>query len=340
MSSSKTTNSSQNTNSTSSLIQTPTNPSYVDQGLSGLVGQISNLSNVDPYSLIAGPSALQNTAATNAQGLTGTPWDYSAANDVAGGVANAKTPDISSLIGNFENPYTNDVVNTSLAGFDQNAAQTKAQNLLNQAQDTTFGGSGASITNALTNGQLALARGQLESGLRSQGFDTALQGATSQAQLQQQQQAEKLAAANAISNNATAFNNTQNQNISTQSGLGAILQQLQQAQTGAPISLLGTQAGLFSGLPLGLEHGTDANGAQQGTSTGTSTTTSSDPLGTLGSLVGTAGSLFASPFTGGTSLGSLLGAFTGGGSSSLAGGLGNLFHNDPSGMWSLGSAGA
>lgn len=347
MSSSKTTNSNQtqNTSGTTSLIQTPTNPAYVDQGLANLTGQISNLSNVDPYSLIAGPSNLQNLAAANATNLSGTPWDYNAANDVATGVANQHGPSIAANISKFMDPYTNDVVNSSLAGFDQNAAQTKAQNLLNQAQDTTFGGSGASIQNALTNGQLALARGQLESGIRSQGFNTALQGATSQGQLDANTEAQRLAASQAITNNANSFNNAQNQTVGTQAGLGGVLQQLDQAKTGAPISLLGTQAGLFSGLPLGLEHGGASNGTTQGTTntTGSSTTTSSDPLGTLGSLAMAGASIFGAPFTGGASLaglGGLASAFTGGGAAGgLSSGIGNLFNNDPTGMWRLGQAG-
>jgi hypothetical protein len=60
----------------------------------------------------------------------------------------------------------------------------------------------------------------------------------------------------------------------------------------------------------------------------------------IGKLVGTVASFALAPATGGLSLFSLGSAFTGGGAAGgFMSGVGNLMHNDPTGMWSLGTPG-
>lgn len=302
MSKTSTTNSTQNSTGTTNLVQTPTNPDFVNSGVSQLAGQVSGLASANPSSYVAPANSTLNLANANAQNLSGTPWDYAGAQSLASGVGNETSPSIASNIQSLLDPYTDDVVNSSLAGFDQNAAQTKAQNLLTQAQDTTFGGSGGAIQNALTDGQLSLARGQLESGIRSQGYDTALGGATSQAQLDQQTQAQRLAAAGQITNTADSSNNAQTQAANTQGSIGSILQQIQQAMAGAPINSLGSISSILDGLPLNLLHGTTSNGTTASNTTGNSTTSTSDPLGSLGSALAGLGAIGFAPFTGGASL--------------------------------------
>lgn len=287
MSKKQTTNTSQNT--TSSLSTTPTNPAWVDQGLAGVGSQINNLSNMDPYSLIAGPDPLQTTAANSAGDLTGTPWNYAGATDVARGVANSQAPDIAALMSKFQNPYTDQVVNTSLADFDQNAGVTQAQNKLALAGDSTFGGSGGAIQTSMSNDALTRARATLDAQLRDQGYQTSLTGATAQGGLDSANQSQRLAAANSISNISDAQAATQRANIASQASLGDMLRQITQAKQQAPLTLAGAQAGLYGALPLNLLHGTDATGT--GTMTGTNTSTESDPLGQLSKLLQAIGSL-------------------------------------------------
>jgi len=278
-------------NTQTNLTQTPTNPAFVDQGLAGIGGKINDLTNADPYSFIAGPDPLQTQAGTAASGLT-SPQGFNDAASALQAATQAGSPDISSMLSRFMNPYTDSVVNSSLAGFDQNSALTNAQNKLNLGNDTTFGGSGAAITDALTHGQQSLARGQLESGLRSQGFNTALQGATSQGQLDSTAQAQRIAAAQAASNNAAAQGNDARANVDTQGQIGQMLQQLAQQRAASPLSLLNFQTSQYGSLPLGLLHGQNTNGTEN--SQGTSNTKVSDPLGSIGSLLMGAGALGAS----------------------------------------------
>ncbi len=343
MSSSKTSDSTQH--QTQNVVQTPTNPAWVDSTLQGLTGNLANLSAADPHSFIAGPDALETQAGAGAAGLSGTPWLYDGAADVTRGIANANAPDIASLMGAFKGAFDNRVINPALAAFDQNSALTNAQNKLGLANDVTFGGSGGAITDALTRGQQALARGQLQGGLLSDQYKTALGGAQSQASTDLQSQAQRLAAAGQLADIGSAYGANQRANIGAQGTIGSIMQGLTQAQTGAPLSVAQTLAGISGTLPLGLEHGTNSNSVTDGTSH--TTETESDPMKTIGSLA----MLAAAPFTGGASLAGGLGALGGlaGGASALgslgglAGGMsglagisnifGNLANNDPTGMW-------
>jgi hypothetical protein len=307
MSKKESTNSSSTFNTTQHQTVTPNNPAYVDQGLQGLAGQVMNLSNADPYSFVAGPNTNLQQAGQNAAGLTGSPWNYDAAADLTRGVAQANSPQTSAVrasryINSYMDPYMNDVVNSSLADYNVGAGQTRAQNQLALAGDTTFGGSGGAIQTALSNDAIDRGRASLTSGLRSAGFSQALGAAQQDANRQQNtndmnaqlmgQGADRtLNAAGQLANIAGQYGDQQRANIASQGGIGAILQQLAQNRAQAPLSLLGTQAALFSGLPLGLVHGQTEDGTANGTQTGQSTTKTSDPMGTFGGLLSGAGSL-------------------------------------------------
>jgi hypothetical protein len=291
MSKSSTTNSNQTTNGTTSLTQMPTNPAWVDQGLSGLGGAATNLAAQDPYSFVAPANANLTQAGATAANLTPNNGMYAGSNDLATSVGQASAPDIASLMNSFKNPWQKQVVDSTLAGFDQNAGYTRAADTLAKAGDSTFGGSGGAIQTALNEQNIGNARSQLQSGLETQGFNTALQGATSQAQAIQNQYAQRLAAAGQITGNANSQTAAANTDLGTQANIGSILQQLQQARAGAPINSLGSISSIFDGLPLGLEHGTNSNGTMNSNTSGTSTTNTSDPLGSLGSILQGAGSL-------------------------------------------------
>jgi hypothetical protein len=224
---------------------------------------------------------------------------------VASGVAGAAPASIAGHLAEFQNPYTNDVVNTTLAGYDQAAGRQRASDQLGLAGDATFGGSGGSILQAMDNQNLNMGRAQTEAQLRDQGFNTALSGATAQGGLDAQAQAQKLAAAQTLSGNASAQNAADNQNVVTQSNIGQILQALSQARAGAPINTAGSLASIYGNPAFGLLHGANQAGTANSTTNGTSTTTSSDPMGSLGSLLEGLGAVGFAPFTGGASLAGL-----------------------------------
>jgi hypothetical protein len=174
------------------------------------------------------------------------------------------------------------VVNTTLAGYDQNANQQTQQANLDLAGDQTFGGSGGSIYKALLGGQQGLGRAQTEAQLRDQGFTTALGAANNDAnraqsaaelnaQLRGQQIDRALAAAGQLVGLSNSYDANTRDNLATQAGIGGSLQQIDQQKAGAPLALLGLQSNLFGSLPLGLLHGQDTSGTQSGTSTGTGT---------------------------------------------------------------------
>lgn len=72
----------------------------------------------------------------------------------------------------YQNPYTNDVVRSSLAGYDNNTAMNQNAMRASRGANSAFGDRSA-VADAVYQGQSDLGRGQLESGLRNQGFNTA-----------------------------------------------------------------------------------------------------------------------------------------------------------------------
>lgn len=279
-------------------VTTPTNPEWVTTANEGLSGKIQDLSKLDPYSLVAGPTALQNQAvqAASTLGMDKGKWD-SLVNQAAPTIGPISMDAASLLtnLGSYMSPYTNDVVRTTLAGFDQNAGMTKAQQALDLARSGAFGGSGAAITQSMTNQNLAMARAQQEASLRDQAFNTGANLSNMDAsRLQEANQANaqlayQTAAANAA-NALTARGQTADmmlngqandrQNIQLQGVLGSDMRNIDQARLNAPIDVLKTQVALNQGIPSNLFRGetSDMNG------TSTTTRKTSDPLGTLGSL--------------------------------------------------------
>lgn len=334
------TTSNQTSNGTTALTQTPTNPAWVSSGLAQLGGAATKLASTDPYSFVAGPDALQTQAAQQASTLAPS-QNYGQATNLYGSVGSAAAPQagFTSLLNNlssYMNPYTNNVVNTTLAGFDQNAGRQQAQDLLTRGRDATFGGSGGAIMQALDNQNIARDRAQTEAQLRDQAFNTGAglssqdaaqqnQIAQTNAQLASQTQAQRIAAAAGLTNTGQAHDASQMSQLSAQTQIGSILQQLAQVRAGAPISSLAGASSIFNSLPTGLLHGQNSNGTTHEVTNGTSTTTKSDPMGTIGSLGMGLGSLLAAPLTGGATVGAMLsrglgGMFSGGNNFAPGGG--------------------
>lgn len=281
----QTQNTNQNTTGTTSLTgtSTPTAPDWISTAVQNIVGQIGAAGSQSPSSYVAGPTPLLNTAANAAGALTGTPWNYDSAEDVARGVANVKAPDISSLTSKFMDPYLNDVVGATSADLDHSDAQARAQDNLTMAGNGAFGGSGAALTKAATDDALSRARATTLGGLRSQGYSQALGAATSQAQLQQQQQAQRLAAAQQITDTADSLGANQRGNIATQLGVATPLQAIGQAQATAPLSLASWESSTLPDL-LAKFFGQNTSGTTNTAQNTVGTSSGSSSPGLLSSL--------------------------------------------------------
>lgn len=272
------------TNQTSTMTTTPTNPEWVTSGVQGQQQNINDFfKTFNPQSLAPGADPLQTQAARGAQSLTTSP-NFSQATDILGGVANAGPQsvgkvDIASLIGQFQNPYLKDVVDTSLANFDEGAGQTRAQNALSLAGDSTFGGSGGAIQTALTERGLAQDRAKLAADLRSGAYDRAAALAaqqagfdantgTTNANFAEQALARRAAAAGGLADIGATQGAESRANVSTQSQIGEMLRQILAAQGKAPLDALTAQTQLLGSLPYNLFNGQTASGTMNGTTTG------------------------------------------------------------------------
>lgn len=281
--SSKKSKSTSTTNQNTTATMTPTNPTWVSQGIEGLAGKIgSTFQNLDPYSLVAGPNPLQTQAEGMAAGL-GNLTNFGEASNMlrsVGGAAAQKIDPVSiaSGISGFLNPYLKDVVDTSLTNFDEGAGMTRAENALALAGDTTFGGSGGAIQTSLTERGLAQDRAKLAADLRSGGYDRASQLAAQQAALDMQQRlsnasfgeqalGRQAAAAQGLASVGATQGAEARANTGLQFDIGEALRQIQQQQAMAPVGALGLETGLWGQLPLDLFKGQNATGSLSGTTT-------------------------------------------------------------------------
>lgn len=254
------TNTSGSSNTTTSSTTTPVVPDWASSLTQNVSGRVGSLLDNNPQSLVAPPDPLQNLAAGNATNLSGTPWDYDAAEQLSGAVANTDTPNIADYIGRFMDPYLKNVVNATSADLDANDGRVRAQQALDLAGSGAFGGSGAALTQSATEGELARARATTLGTLRSQGYAQALGGATSQAQLQQQQENQRLAAAQQMANIAGAYGANQRANVATQTATGDDLRNIAQQQAQAPVTSTAQIVAMLSGLPINLFTGQTSDG--------------------------------------------------------------------------------
>ena len=254
------TSSSSNSNTNTHTTTTPNVPDWASSLTQNVAGQVGNLTGLNPQSLVAPANALQQQAGANATNLSGTPWDYDAATDLTGAVANADTPSIASNIGQFMNPYLKNVVGATSADLDASDAKVRAQQALNLAGAGAFGGSGAALTQSATEGELARARATSIGNLLSQGYSQALGGATAQAQLQQQQQAQRLAAAGQLATVADDYGANERANVASQQSVGDDLRNITQQQDQAPVTDTQQVVAMLSGLPIGLFTGSTSDG--------------------------------------------------------------------------------
>lgn len=237
-----------------------TNPNTTNQqnALYSLGQGIYNQYAQNPASLVADTTDTQK-ALINQQSQVGAglqPWSAQAANlagSGAGYLQSAAGP--TSLTAwnpqAYENPYTNSVVNSTLANFDRNADITNNQSIGNFIKNgNAFGGDRAGVALAEDRRNQALSRGQLEAGIRNQGFQQASQTALAEQNLalqNDQANAQRmLGVGQSLGNLGQAYGNiatssAQAQTAANQAAMNAagVQQQTNQAIAQAPYTNLG-----------------------------------------------------------------------------------------------------
>lgn len=286
-------------NSTS--VTTPTNPDWVPFTAQSLNTGIQRLGGMDPYSLVAPVSDLERHAAAGATKLG---QGFGQGSKPVGGdswfsdLLSQSTPSVSSssLLDNLQsyyNPFRTQVTDAAMADFDADADRARAAQDLELAGSNAFGGSGAALTKSLTQGELSRARNSQLSRLLSEMFTTSAGLANQDAD--RRQQASTANAQMALEDRrmrgqlALERDNAARANVAAQAALGQQLRGVDQAHRNAPMTLLGNQIDMFSGLPLQLFQG------QNNTTTGTSQTKSTQTPSVLDMIgqVAQAGANFA-----------------------------------------------
>jgi len=279
------TSSTSNTNSSSNFhnVTTPTVPTWASDLTQNVASRVGDLNQLNPQSLVAGVQPLQTQAGLTAGGLSGLPWNFNNAADETGYVMDANAPQTagvraSPFIQQYMDPYQNDVVNAADADLTANEGKVRAQQALDLAGAGAFGGSGAALTQSMTEGELARARATTLSGIRSQGFTQALGAAEQDAQRKQnandlnaqlygQQMDRALTAARQLGDLSSSYDANQRANIATQQQVGDDLRNINQQQLQAPVTSTQQIVAMLSGLPIQLFTGQDQTGTQTGTST-------------------------------------------------------------------------
>jgi hypothetical protein len=272
-------------------------PDWITTAAQGATKAVTDAAGHDPLSYTPDANALLTQAGAQAGGLTGTPWNYSGAEDLTNGVAHANAPqtayvDSSKMIGKFLNPYLDSVVNATSADLDHSDNIARQQSEL--ADPSAFGGSGIALTKSAMEDALSRARATSLGGLRSQGFTTALDAAQSEAgrrqsandinaQLMGQGQDRTLTAAGQIANIASQFGDQQRADVAAQTAAGSVLQGISDKRAQAPLDLAAWQS---SNLPQILQKyfGSDTTGTQDTVGSSNSKTATSDPMATIGQV--------------------------------------------------------
>lgn len=229
---------SQTSTTTSSL------PPQVLQNYQDVVGQAKQVS-ATPYQqytgqLVAPENSTEQaatTAATNAQGAY-QPYFNQAQGMISNGTQPITPSSVnSSAINNYMSPYTQNVINSTMAQAHQNDAIQQSTLAGNAAAQGAWGGDRSAVAQSLLAGQQDLANNQTVAGLENQNYSQALSEANTQQQVGMT--AQQATAANQLQGSGLTGalgNYAQNNQLSGASALmaaGQIGQQTQQNQNTA-----------------------------------------------------------------------------------------------------------
>jgi len=260
---------SKSTKQTTNQTTTPQNPAWVTDALKGYTDKVNAFGQMPASSLVAPASPLQNQAFDAASQMSGSGLFGEAAGIARGAVNNGDAQ-------SFMSPYTQQVVDTTLQGYDQNAGMQQAALAARGAANKGFGGSRFGVAEGLLGGQLAQGRASTEAGLRDSAYNTGM-GYYGDAQNR------NLAASGLLSNIGSAEDSNQRANIGLLAGLGETQRGIDANYRTADLSML--QA-------LGQLHGQGQYGLFQGSNT-QGTTVNKDNPGTV-AQVGQAAQVAAS----------------------------------------------
>ncbi|WP_430425604.1 hypothetical protein [Phenylobacterium sp.] len=266
---------------------TSTLPEWGVTPVQGAAARIGGLLNYKPADLTAPAHDLQRRAAADTTDLGGYDGNFGLATDVTRGVADTSwlqphlhtnAPFASGgkaydYVRQYERNI-NDLLGAHEAEFDAHAGQVRAQQALDLAGAGAFGGSGAALTQSMTEGELARGRASTLSGLRSRAFESALSAAAgdadratqariSNANTALQDQAQKVGfgfqarglqmnAANQLGALATGLDANRRANIDARAAQGGVLRGIDQAQRDAPFTSVERIVASLNGLPLSL----------------------------------------------------------------------------------------
>lgn len=164
---------------------------------------------------------------------------------------NVTAPTAAGGINTYMNPYTQQVIDTSMADLERQRQMQQNQIGAQATQAGAFGGSRQGVAEALTNEAFARQGGQLAAGLRQQGFNTAL-GAAQQDVATGMQASLANQAAQAAAQQFGQGTSLQAQQANQQARMQAALANQQAGLTGAQQRLgAASQMGNLSNLGFG-----------------------------------------------------------------------------------------
>lgn len=312
LSSSKTTTKTDQ-NQTQSGTTKPITPDWLSNGLQQQGDRINAYAGSDPYQYVAPASSLQQQAWQGGADLGGWQPGNAAGSALAlnAGMAGPNTAGIypqpgggkvpgrasegpgfapqgtfngnpaitgASQMDAYQNPYQQQVIDTTLAGFDRNTGQQQAAMAAAAAKSGAFGGSRYGIQAGQFAADNGMNRAATEAQLRQQGFDKAagygFQDAAAGNQMRQfdAQQRDaalqrQLQASQLLYQGADSYGANNRADIGLQGQLGDQQRAVDQAYRAAPIGQLEETSNLYGNLPLGALVG------QQVDTTGTSHST-------------------------------------------------------------------
>jgi hypothetical protein len=249
--------------STSSSSSAPTNLAGVQSIFNAVQGAASTPYQAYNGELTAGINGQQTQGINNINANAGYANPF--IQQASGLVQNASNPLTASQIQNYQNPYTQQVVDATQAQF--NKSNAEGQNSLkgNAAIAGALGGDRQAVAQSQLAGQQATAQAPVIANLYSQGYNNAVNTATNQ------YQQNPLAQANALANYGVQGQNAALTGAGAQVGAGTLQQQTQQAQDTANYGQFqNQQAYPFQtaaylqqyGLPAALAQGSSSNGTQ------------------------------------------------------------------------------
>ena len=240
--------------------------------------------------IVAPFNASQNQAFNEIQNAQGISQPYY--NQAQGLIQNASqpitaSPITASTIAQYTNPYTQQVINSTMANINQQNQGQQSQLMGNAASQGAWGGDRSAVAQALLANQQDLANNQTIAGLESQGYSQALGEANTQqqAQLGAQEASQYLGQQGAygLTNLGNAAQTSALTGANALTASGGLQQQLAQEQLNVPYEQFQQQQaypyqniGWLSGISTGL--GSGAGG------TSTTTTPSAGIASQLGGL--------------------------------------------------------